>query len=237
MQYVSLTRRSSVAVVVVGLCGLAALPILASADRERSSSPVARSDVAPTTEPSERTRELLGVFRREQVPADKVLKDGESPTAAPGMVPGENPRLSRRSDPSGARNPVYMWPTDQGVCWSTEGTSSCGSNSDIELLGVLPTATYGRSQGIKPHQLVGVARDGVSEITVDLADEDSVVIPVSDNAFLVELDEVPVGLRWEYGGSPVSRRLPKVPILPTADLPNDPQVENDPEIENGLYKR
>jgi hypothetical protein len=242
MRSTHLTKRFSIAVAVIGVCGLAALPILASADREEGSSPVAQSDVAPTTGPTERTRELLGVFRRDQVPADRVLKGGESPTAAPDMVPGENPSLSRRSDPPGARNPVYIWPTDHGACWSTEGASSCGSNSDIELSGVLPTVSYGRPGAAKPNQLVGIARDGIPEISVDLANGASVTIPVSGNAFLVELDETPIGLRWKYAGTPIARSLPKAPVLPKAELPRsvspgDPSPETGPEIENGMHQR
>lgn len=208
-----LRRALTVGIVATAVCALLSLALLVSGTRRAIGEAATPSAAEPVASPNPQTKELLGVFEENQTSQDEFFNDnvsGANPVPAVDLLPGENPALSRRADVPGSGGPVYLWPTREGVCWSTEGVSSCGTDADIQKLGVLPAVTGNRPGLEALTRVAGIAKDGIPEITVVLAAGEFVNAPVTRNAFVVEVKGSPIELRWADADGEHSVRLPSV---------------------------
>lgn len=214
MRETTFGRGRAVAITAGGLSFLLLLAlILASGTRGTVESGETQDVVPPVAAPTERTKELLAVFTQARTPRDAFFNDtsdGSTPIPMSDAVPGENPGLARRADVPGTGGPIYLWPTQDGACWSVEGMSSCGTNSQISRLGVLPSLTVGRPGLEGLSQVAGIAKDGVSEVTVALANGETVKATVNRNAFLVDVNGTAAEVRWTEGDQARSVPLPKI---------------------------
>jgi hypothetical protein len=198
---------------VIVIAFIAAVPLIGSATQDRED-----AGTAPVEKPSPQTEELLGVFKDAQTAEERAFAEDfvdHSAGEIPGLVPGENPALARRAelrkaDIPGAGDAVFLWPSRDGACWSTEGVSSCATNGDIAKLGVLPAVTANRPGSESVTRVAGMAKDGVFGITVLLADGDSVETDVVRNTFLLEVTGTPVEIRWNEGGTVRTHPLPDI---------------------------
>lgn len=191
-------RRTRLVAVVLAALVVTALAVLIptvlvaepSSSQTKADPPVTAVDAA--------TSKLLSVFDRPQTEADRL------PLPAPGAdedahsdkTPGESYDLSRRAMTDGGA-PVYLWPRNDGACFSTGHVSSCANAQDIAKQGAIVTFSGGQEDGKTLIRVAGIARDGVKQIQVTLADGTASTAPVSDNAFAVDLADMPRSVQWD----------------------------------------
>jgi hypothetical protein len=170
---------------------------------------------APVTVVDAKTQALLGIFDRARTAADALPRPEGPDPIAPDSLAGEAYDLSRRADQPGTGGPVFVWPEDDGACFSTAGVSSCADAAAIKQRGVVWALYRGNAITEGMTRVAGIAKDGVDAVTVVLDDGAQVVAPVSENAFRVDVRGAPVELRWsEPGGGQSAVRLPSLTAAP-----------------------
>lgn len=186
--------RGTLGLVAVMVLVTAAVAISAAVD-DPATDGQARASQAIDSVPDE-VRAMLGVFRREPTSENPL----QAPTAALDPAgdrrPGENPELARRVDlPSG---PVYVWPTDEGICQSTHFGEGCTSAAYIRENGVVLGTSHSVTGETEHFAVFGVAVDGVEDVSIALADEREIAAPVRGNVFAVVVRAHPEQVRWRH---------------------------------------
>lgn len=178
--------------------------LLATADTDDpTSNPVSTVD--------SETQDLLGeAFDGPRTASDDVpVPPAGADLIEPEPVEGENYDLSRRADQPGTAGPVYLWPKDEGACFSTQGVSSCADNDDLAERGVIVSMYQGEAIAAGYTRTAGLAKDGIAEVTLTFASAEPVTIPVSENAFRFDSVEPPTEVRWNDGTETRSEQLPE----------------------------
>jgi hypothetical protein len=139
----------------------------------------------------------LSVLDRPRTESDQLPQPapGADQDAHSDRTAGESYDLSRRAMTAGG-DPVYVWPRNDGACFSTGHVSSCADAAEIARQGSIVTYSGGQEDGKTVIRVAGIARDGVKEIEITLADGTTATAPVSDNAFAIDLASVPRSVRW-----------------------------------------
>jgi hypothetical protein len=137
----------------------------------------------------------LSLFRRAQRPDE--AEQGRAATGVPvqSLTDGENVALVRRVDlPSG---PVSVWPARDQVCYGHAGASGCTPVLMLEHEGVIPSAGAGVALGKGTVVVSGIARDGITSVTIEVNGSPDVTATVTHNVFLETVqDALPVAVRW-----------------------------------------
>lgn len=196
------TMLVAVAVLIVALATLSPA-LFATADTDNpTNNPVSTVD--------SETQALMGdAFDGPRTASDDVpVPGGGADLIEPEPVEGENYDLSRRADQSGTAGPVYIWPKEEGACFSTQGVSSCADNDDLAERGVIVSMYQGEAIAAGYTRTAGLAKDGIAEVTLTFATAEPVTIPVSENAFRFDSLEPPTEVRWNDGAETHSEQLP-----------------------------
>lgn len=191
------SRRARVQI-VVGVALVVALAVLIpTVLHAGSSSPQTKAD-PPVAAADPTTRELLAVLDRQRRRADRLPQPpaGADRDAFSDRTPGEAYGLARRATPGPAADPVYVWPSKNGACFSAGNVSSCATAAQIATEGAIVAFAGGERHGAHVVRVAGIARDGVTAIELTLADGARARARVRDNAFVIDLTRTPLQLRW-----------------------------------------
>jgi hypothetical protein len=202
-------RRPRVVLATVAVVTIAALTTLAIAPLGGDEP---GSDSATAGGASPALTELLAVFRRPRTTADELPRDPLAELRSTGDAqPGEDPTNSRRVElPPGN---VYLWPMDGGVCrsWGTSG--GCFPIGVLRTRGVGVATSLIRDPdtgAIDRLEVSGIAIDGIRDVRLIRSGGPDIPVPVTDNAFWVDLrdvDPAPDTIQWEVDGERRSQRL------------------------------
>lgn len=198
-------RRLTITAAAVVCAAAVAIPTTLLA---RSSDGIESAPVPPVTAVDATTEQLLSVFRGPRTDADALPQPRDAVRPTGDELPGEAYELSRRTDPAGGSDPVYLWPKNDGACFSTAGISSCADAEAIARREVVFGLYSGHAIEAGAIRLAGFARDGVEQLTAVLDGGETVAVPISDNAFRVDLSEPATELRWVGPDGERSERLP-----------------------------
>jgi len=202
------------AVLAAGLAIAAPSTLVAESPSDEPAAPV-----APVTTVDASTRELLHVFDRARTAADALPQPVGADPATPDSLPGEAYDLSRRADPPGPGGPVYIWPMQEGACFSTAGISSCASAAALEQREVVFAIYRGAAIADDATRVAGIAKDGIELLTVALDDGTAIEAPVSDNAFRVDVYGNATELRWtNANGERGAESLPRMSAPPPENV-------------------
>lgn len=190
-------RNRIVAAIVAAAAVVAALAVLIptvlvadpSSEQTKANPPVTTVDAA--------TGGLLSVLGRPRTESDQLPQPapGADQDAHSDRTPGESYELSRRAMTAGG-DAVYVWPRTGGACFSTGHVSSCADAAEIAKQGVIVTFSGGQEDGKTVIRVAGIARDGVKQLEIALADGTTTTAPVSENAFAIDLTSMPRSVHW-----------------------------------------
>jgi hypothetical protein len=156
----------------------------------------------------EEQRSAFGVFRREQQPGDRPPG---SPTEAAAKLsdlrPGENLELARRLPTPLGMGPAYIWPAAKEVCFAVGPSAGCDAVKRVIRTGVSVSTSTGPNIGAGLVRVAGIVRDGIRAMRIDLANGDSVSVPVNENFFVTDVKVDPLAVRWNNGTAAGKVRL------------------------------
>lgn len=193
---VSAVAALAVAAIALG-CGNEARP---GANAQDGSGPTAQDDSAAIRAVAPQLPELLSPFRKPKTAADEIPGDEVQAVTDLGAAaqPGESPNLSRRLELANGEY-VYLYPVANGVCKSWDAGTGCTPTRVLADRGVVVAFTATRDSPTDETPEVSVfalARDGIDEVQLILADGRTLTERIQENGALVGLTEVPVEARW-----------------------------------------
>lgn len=191
------TRRSRITAAAVAVVVLLALAVLIPTVLVAEPSSEQTKADPPVTAVDATTGALLSVLERPRTASDRlpVPAAGADQDAHSDRTPGESYDLSRRAMTVGG-DPVYLWPRNDGACFSTGRVSSCADAATLKNEGAVVTFSGGQEDGKAVVRVAGIARDGVKELELILADGTTTTAPVSENAFAIDLTTMPRSVQW-----------------------------------------
>lgn len=163
------------------------IPALAQAAAGRET---ARAHVAALRRPRSATRDALPTA----VLAGPLLSDGALDAAT-----------ARKVATDGGSGWVASSGDGQSVCAVVDGALGCTTLSSLLGDGAAPSI-MGRLG--EPHQVFGVAADGVREIELVHQDDSTEPVAITDGFYLVASDEMPKALTWTGPDGPASFAFP-----------------------------
>ncbi len=211
------TRRGRITLAIASAAVLLALAVLIPTVLVAEPASEQTKADPPVTAVDATTGRLLSVLERPRTVSDQLPEPapGADQDAHSDRTPGESYDLSRRAMTAGGA-PVYVWPRNDGACFATGHVSSCADAADIAKQGAIVTFSASQEDGKTVIRVAGIARDGVKEIEITLADGSTTTAPVSENAFAIDLASMPRSVRWSApDGSTHEAQTPAVRV-PTA---------------------
>ena len=180
-------------VVSIGLGASAAVAQLVTSGSDQAVPPVsadkAVSELAGTVA-------TVGRAQTADERADGIADAAQASEIGDADETGENLALLREAnDPSWAGKAV-LWPAEGAVCMATEGVSSCVGVSQLDAEAVSVMGYAGPAVGEGVTRVAGIARNGVTQVTLVTADGAKSSADVVDNMFVLDTKAAPTSLEW-----------------------------------------
>jgi hypothetical protein len=202
MTHPPLSRRARLALAGAAGTAVVAIALVAGSTGVADEGKAIAGSATDATPPP--VASVLGVFRVPAVPADTMPGDtAEALKQSGDAQPGEDPSESRRIDLGG--RPVYLWKMHGGVCFTSPGGDGCVPIQHIVQRGISLSVSgeLRRSDMTYEHAtLFGIVHDGVDVVRVAKADGSEIEVPVKENVFAVQLEDVPAAVRWDDADGP-----------------------------------
>ena len=186
------TRRAATTIGVALALGGMGAGFAQGQDERATSDRSAVGDLAP------QLPVLVDAFRRAQRESDHMIPTGGTSEPAD-LRPGEAPQYSRRLATVGGQD-LYAWPARGEVCVSIRSTGGCVSTAILARNGALVGTRFVAESAINAadiHQVFVLARDGVDEVVVSVADGSELVADTRDNGAVLNVAAEPISARWE----------------------------------------
>jgi hypothetical protein len=190
-------QRARLGIISLAVVATGGVAISAAADQSSRGTNTTALAKMPAGFPEARS---IASFRRALQGADVVpteLADGPLLSDGVGDV--------RRARRAGA-NPVWIMPGRKAsICIVSHGGLACPPAELVAEEGVAPSV-FKTADG--PFRTMGVAADEVTSVEVELIAGETRRAAVEGNAFFVESEVEPLGVRWTYKGKRRTFELP-----------------------------
>jgi hypothetical protein len=126
---------------------------------------------------------MLGILRRPQQPGDALPAEADRTQDPIARSTGENPALAREVS-FGALGDAWVIPADGGVCLQSQGA---GCDNDVDGHPPYIQLLSGGIDHPGVYHITGLVPDGVSSVTLHLADGTDDVVAVQQNVYMADV--------------------------------------------------
>lgn len=146
---------------------------------------------------------LIAAFRREQTPSDIPVGSANAIDELGDRQPGEDPGLARRLMLPDDQH-AYIWPMNDGVCWSAQLAGGCMPTSLLKEQGAV--VAFSTSADRPGMWIFARARDDVSTIDFVFDGGQTLTRALANNGLIVQFAEHPIEAQWRKPDGSIGRQ-------------------------------